>query len=148
MATKNGLGDFAKRMYRRADQLDRSHNERLKFVAKIALRYLVTETPVDTTAAMSNWEVSFDGPVQRFFPLPPYVPGNANASALEAMRIGFAAIDAKQPGQSIWLSNSIDYIETLDAGSSTQKPMGWTAGVHIVIRRALELGTGNVRRTN
>ncbi len=148
MPEKNSLADFAKRMNARADRLDFSVNAKIKIAAKSALRWLTVETPFDTAEALSNWEVAFDGPVMRFFSLPPYIPGNRAGSAAEAYRIGEAVIDAKKPGQSIWISNSVPYIEQLANGSSTQKPAGWIEGVKVIIRHELAAGTGNVRRTN
>lgn len=146
--SKNSLADFAKRMNKRADRLDFSLNERIKVAAKAGLKWLTLGTPVDTAAALSNWEISLSGPVVRYFSLPPYIPGNRSASAAEAYTIGSAKIDMKKPGDSIWISNSIEYIEQLANGSSAQAPRGWIEGVNVIIRHELAAGSGNVRRTN
>jgi hypothetical protein len=101
---------------------------------------LVEVTPVDVGDAMSGWIVTLDTPASdiqlAFAPSPkgrwrppwthavdPLITFFANVGqATEAIRL---ALEAKQPGQSIWIVNNLPYIDVLNTGTSKQEPGGF-----------------------
>lgn len=89
------------------------------------VRALVNSTPVDTSAALSNWRVgtSAGGAV------PPYYSGLAGstqgASAAAAIAAADAAIAAAKGANKLVIFNSIGYIRFLNEGSSAQAPAGF-----------------------
>ena len=58
------LQDLAKQMEAAAKELPGKVNEVAKKVATGITEYLATETPVDTSRALSNWQVGLGGPVR------------------------------------------------------------------------------------
>lgn len=126
-----GLGDFARRMRARGQQVETGANQIKRRVALILDRELVMETPVDTGRARSNWVVSLQAPstTERA----PYSPGaglgkSERANAAAALDQGMAVIGAAKPGQSIFISNNVRYIGLLNDGHSAQAPSGWVNG--------------------
>lgn len=107
-------------------------------VATTALEDLVRGTPVDKGVARSNWRVSLNAPTTGV--IPAYAPGrnlgigeNANASA--AIAAGTSVIARVREGQTIYISNSIPYLERLRNGHSQQQPRDWVAGSLVRARR-------------
>lgn len=126
-------------MYAKADEVNNVGNEAKKTVAKAIVHYLVNITPVDTSQALSNWQARNDFPVA--FPIKPYFAGaqgsTKSASAREAYDEAVKIIDLALPGEPIYLSNVLPYIQRLDDGSSTQHPGGFVSASLIVGRVAL-----------
>jgi hypothetical protein len=115
----------------------------------IGLTDLVNVTPVDTGAALSNWQVSLNEPVPET--LPPYAPSQRGKMVagswthtidpsvtreanipptLEAAR---ARLLEKQPGDAIHLQNWVPYIVKLNNGSSQQAPAGFVERAQLII---------------
>lgn len=104
--------------------IDKDVNEiRRNAVSTLAFR-LIYETPVDTSRALSNWQVSY---------------GVASSSKLDAYKLGeqgstkqYSASRAYKQAQSIirrtppkidlYVSHNLSYIHALNAGSSKQQP--------------------------
>lgn len=88
---------------------------------------VVTATPVDTGRARSNWLVSLEEPSEN--EIEPYVEGekgstgNENISA--ALAQGRDVVDKYGPGDTIFITNNLPYIQQLNAGSSSQAPAGF-----------------------
>lgn len=74
---------------------------------------VVTETPVDTSQARSNWIVSQDKSINN--PIGIIGPSAAIAN-------GAAAIRAAKPFTELFIVNNMPYIEALNEGSSKQAP--------------------------
>lgn len=91
------------------------------------LKYLVFRTPVDTSRAMSNWQVGVGAPPVA--EIEPYFPGSFGStrpqSGSEALRVGKERLRQKQPGQLIYVSNLTPYIKDLNDGTSRQAPRGF-----------------------
>lgn len=95
---------------------------------------LVEVTPVDTTNAVSNWDLTL------FFPMlsehEPYYPGFKGSTAVSsrgaALREGLNELSAKKPGDPIFISNNVDYINDLNAGKSQQVPPGFIESAILV----------------
>lgn len=96
-------------------------------VATTILGDLVVVTPVDTSAAISNWQVGIGAPVTN--PIDPYFPGTQGStytvSGQEALDAGKSKMQTKTPGQPIYISNVLSYIVGLNQGSSGQAPAGF-----------------------
>lgn len=110
-------------------------------VGVAVLADLVQVTPVDTGRAVSNWKVSLDvpddTPIDPFVPSPkghtrkglwthaiePHITQQINAPYI--ISTGNAVLANKQPGQVIYITNSVDYIGELNSGSSFQAPAGF-----------------------
>lgn len=121
------LADLAKKMNRAADRSEQVASElSKKFVFEIAFR-LVYDTPVDTSTALSNWQVFLNNPAPD--EIGAYSLGQrgstAGASASAALREAQAELAHKRPGQVVYLSNVVDYIRRLNEGSSAQAPPGF-----------------------
>jgi len=117
-------------------------NEMAKKAASVIIQDLALTTPVDTGAAVSNWQVTLDVPAEStipaFAPSPkgktvsgvwkhsvsPDVTRENNANVLIAN--SQQVIDAKQPGQTLYIANNLTYIEILNNGNSDQIPSGFT----------------------
>lgn len=87
------------------------------------------ETPVDTSQALSNWQVGV-GQQPGGAMLPPFVPGKGGStraeSAAEAVENAKKSLAGRKQGQVIYLSNVAPYIRRLAyEGWSKQAPPGW-----------------------
>jgi hypothetical protein len=125
-----------------------------KIMASTIENDLLQITPVDTGAAVSNWQVTLDTPAVE--PIPAYAPalegrskGNRGErvwthtadpqqtrvdNAAEALEVSRPIIASAQPGQLICLTNALHYIQYLDRdGHSQQAPA-------LFVDRAIILG--------
>lgn len=132
------LESFAKRIRVRADRLPGAVDKIVKQVAVSVDQAVVTATPVDTGRARSNWLASID--VARTGTVPTHGPG-AEAASIAAAR---AVIASRKPGQAIFISNNLPYIERLNQGSSSQAPAMFVEaavneGVAVVKNAKLEI---------
>lgn len=102
---------------------------------------LVVHTPVDTGEAMSGWQVTLDEPATdvrpAFAPSPkgkmvkgkwthkvaPAITQSANLGSAQAEIE--SALESKQPGQLIFITNNEPYIVRLNDGISEQEPAGF-----------------------
>jgi hypothetical protein len=123
------LLDLAKRLEETAASLDSEANRLSVNVAETILHDLVFVTPVDTSQALSNWQVSLDTPISNQEYLEPYYPGDAgstrNASALAAYAVGRKMLQNKKPGQKIFISNVTPYIVGLNDGTISKQASGF-----------------------
>lgn len=102
---------------------------------------LVRTTPVDTSNALSNWQGSLENPI--FNEIMPYSVGTKGSTRIvsgnEAIAETKRAIENKQPGQSVFLSNNAPYIRDLDSGSISKQPGGFVSASlligHLTARR-------------
>jgi hypothetical protein len=117
--------EFIRRINLKASKIPENANK-IKRKAALAIdQTVVLATPVDTGRARSNWLVQLNSPETS--PIEPYSPGkklgksdSANASA--AIAQGLSVIAQAKPGDTIYISNNLDYIAKLNAGSSQQAP--------------------------
>lgn len=126
MATRN-LRDAGKRFFQLASDIEANTNDLVKKVAVRVHYELVLQTPVDTGQARSNWQMALNYPPTGT--LGPYVPGQFGSTrgrnAQEAIIAGLNALDAKKPGQDIWIVNNLPYISGLNDGASYQAGAGF-----------------------
>lgn len=114
--------------------------ELTKYVVLRMLEYLVAQTPVDTSKALSNWRVAVGGSGYGAEAIPAYYVGVAGstqqASARAAIEAAKAALRTARAGSPIAIINQVPYIGQLAAGSSAQAPAGWVEGALVVARYA------------
>lgn len=119
-------------------KLKAATNERKKMVVLAIENDLTQVTPVDTGAAISNWQVTLGDPATDV--IEPYVPsqqgtydkhdigdgqgGAANATA--AMEVAQAVVATALPGDTIYISNPVPYMQYLNEdGISKQAQPGF-----------------------
>lgn len=139
------FGQFSRRMNIQARGLPEAINRLVRAVALAADQAIVLATPVDTGNARSNWVVGLNAPVTS--ERDPYAPGSRlgigeQANAQAAMEHARQVVSARGRGQSVWISNNVDYIGKLNEGFSRQAPanfveMGVLAAVEAAKRGKL-----------
>jgi len=114
--------------------------ELTKFVTLRMLEYLVAQTPVDTSKALSNWRVAVGGSGYGAEEIPAYFVGQAgstqSASSRAAIEAAKAALKKARAGGTVAIINQAPYIGRLAEGYSAQAPAGWVEGSIIVARYA------------
>lgn len=140
MGTLKGL---AARLNAEADKLDERGSRAAADTALVVISALAYDTPVDTTNALSNWQIGLGAPVPTG--RGPFYPGERGstyaASAAETVRAAKAALAAKRPGETVYISNLAPYIRKLNyEGHSAQ-------GSHFV-ETAVIRGKEYLRRRN
>lgn len=132
MATLKQLAD---RLDAYAAGLPKRSSDLAAKAADTILTDLVHVTPVDTSEAVSNWQIGLD--TKPTAKLEPYFSGKKGStgaqSAAAALEAGRNILHVKKPGQTIYISNVLPYIRLLNDGSSKQAPAGF-------IERAVLLG--------
>jgi hypothetical protein len=105
-----------------------------KAIADSALTELVMRTPIDTGRAKSNWTVGINSLGSG--PIPAHDPGVAgstfNQNAQQAISDGQAVIATARSGQTINITNNLDYIRKLNDGSSVQAPAGFVEDAVVI----------------
>lgn len=139
MATRT-LRDLATSMRKRAEGLDTLASDIAVEGTKAMLKELVEVTPVDTSTALSNWQVNLGNPAAD--ELPAAVLGSRGstrgASADKTIADGLDELQYKKPGQPIFLSNLTPYIGDLNDGTSRQFAGGFIPRALIVFRLAVQ----------
>lgn len=134
--TLRGLAD---KLEKRAAKLDEQASRLAVKAAETIVGDLVNVTPVDTSQALSNWQVGTGSPVDSA--IAPHFPGEAGstqgASASTALAEARAMLKTKKPGQVIYISNVLRYIGRLNDGSSKQAPAGFVERAVLLGRRFL-----------
>ena len=98
-------------------------------VARAVLTGIVARTPVGTGHARANWKVSIGSPAAG-------VVAGGDPSGAATLANGVAAIMAdRDPFSTVWITNNVPYIETLEQGSSSQAPAGMVAVTAAQLRR-------------
>lgn len=122
-----GLASFARRMAARADQVEDGTNDLIKKVVMRVEQVLVLQTPVDTGRARANWLVSANRPVTE-----PADDTDPSGSATIAK--AQAVVSAAKPGDTLYISNNVPYIDALNRGHSAQAPAGFIeAGIDTAV---------------
>jgi hypothetical protein len=136
------LSDFANRMERRADNLPREINRLSVLLVRTIVADLVYVTPVDTSTALSNWQVGLNGAID--LTRAPYSPGAGGSTKGASASAAIAAADAELEGRSpasvgnpIYISNALPYIRRLNDGYSRQAPAGFVERSVLLSRSVL-----------
>lgn len=92
-----------------------------KIVLELFIR-VMKRTPVDTGNARVNWELGVDA-VGNTVATATTVEGE-NQISQQAFLVGLGELAKFKPGQTIYITNNVNYIEYLEEGSSQQAPQG------------------------
>jgi hypothetical protein len=127
-------------MRQRAKDLPERISQANRAGAEAVLRDWLDVMPVDTSEAISNTQI---GIVERPVVIrPPFFRGRKGStrseSAERALTIGLEALSAKQPGQTIFTSNTARHIGELDRGSSMQFAGGFLPRGLLVFKQAVK----------
>lgn len=133
---------MAKNLLDLAESLKKKRKEITEIPSKIAVETalaivgdLAFKTPVDTSQAISSWEVTLNAPSANKHA--PHFPGKSGssykASAAETIALAKTVLKNKKPGETIFITNNQPYIRKLNDGSSSQQPAGF-------VERAILLG--------
>lgn len=134
------LADLAKRMHRLAASLKSEASRCALEVGQAIVEDLAHKTPVDTSTALSNWLGALESP--NLSVVEPHLMGRKGSTQLRSAQGTVEAFkidtENKKPGQTIFISNSVDYIRRLNDGSSKQEPAGF-------VHRAVLIGRKKVK---
>lgn len=140
------LRQFADKMRKLDSELPQQLNS---LVIRAAIRIfddLATVTPVDTSKAVSNWQVSINIPVGT--EVNAHISGERGSTYSESLQItlerGLPIIQGKQPGEVLYISNLVDYIEDLNNGSSRQAPANFVERAVLIGNDIIQKGKLNV----
>lgn len=134
------LNDFRRGIRLTADNLPKKVNKLVRKVAIVIDQALVTSTPVDTGRARSNWIVGINAAPSED-DREPFFPGEQGSTVAQNTQ---ASIDeatqrintyAGSEGGSIYIVNSVPYIEELNNGTSKQAPANF---VEEAVQKAVE----------
>jgi hypothetical protein len=132
-----GLLDLAASLERKAKSIDEAASKLAVDTALTIVGDLAFKTPVDTSQALSNWQVSLGSPVDS--KIPPYYPGEGgstrNSSAQSTIDAAKNALKQKRPGVTIYISNVLPYIRRLNDGYSKQAPAGFVERAVLIGRK-------------
>lgn len=128
------LGDLAVKMRQRAERIPNLANAVAIAATKEMFEHLLVVTPVLTTEAVSNWQISLGIPHAEF--VFAHSDGVRSISISKARGEAYESLPYKQPGVPIWVSNTAPHIIDLNRGSSTQFAGGFFSGGKIVFRLA------------
>ena len=118
---------FAQRIRRMADQVEVQAGRIVAQTAQIISQTVILATPVDTGRARANWQIGIGSPV--IVETPERDQAGATTIARNASKL---AIGSR--ARTIFLSNNVDYIGDLNAGSSSQAPANF---VEIAVQQGL-----------
>ncbi len=136
------LRQFGRKMKVTGKLVEENGGKLLRKVAVAVDAAVVLATPVDTGRARSNWQVEIGSAPEGV--LPPFHPGaegstsgpNAQAALAAARRV----IEGAVPGDTIHITNNLDYIGRLNDGWSAQAPAGF-------VEEAVQHGVQQVRNS-
>lgn len=132
---RNDLNDFAKRMDKRADDIESAAIKVVREVVKNMGPALGYSTPVDTSRARANWQAAINTMPTNVLYQEPDKPPTPETGAQLAIRSLDAAAALYKTGQTVYIVNNVRYINRLNAGHSAQAPAGFVQiAVHVAIR--------------
>lgn len=133
------LLDLAKYVDKIADDAKQAASDLAVETSLTIVGDLAYKTPVDTSQALSGWEVTLDAPAIGVHG--PHFPGKGGStyrqSAAETLAKAKAALKSKKPGQVIYITNNQPYIKRLNDGSSAQTPAGFVERAVLIGRKMM-----------
>lgn len=121
------LNDLADSFEAKARNLPIAASRAAVAVGTVIITDLANVTPVDTSRALSNWIVTLSNKSNRS--IFPHVPGYFGYTAAASIAVTIAQakdiMSKKKPGQTIFITNNLRYIQDLNDGKSAQEPAGF-----------------------
>lgn len=122
------LKDLAKRLNEIADRVESSAVQPASDCALAIISYLAYNTPVDTSTALSNWQL-FVGSYPVGIEIEAHYFGfgvtTKNVSAKRTIENAKKALTNKKPGETIYIVNFKPYLKRLNDGHSKQVAPGF-----------------------
>lgn len=116
------LDGFARRMDRLSVRVADNADKMVRRVVLVVDQAVVSETPIDTGSARSNWIVKSGSPSART--IKAYSPGTKGsteaANVAGALQQAQAVVANYKGNVAIHITNNLDYIEALNNGTSRQ----------------------------
>lgn len=137
------LNDFARRFDRISVRVEGNVEQAVKDCARAVARSVISNTPVDTGRARSNWTAQLDAAFDGLFPA--RVPGEkestGEANAVAAIEVAEQVIETFDIAKNaeIHITNNLPYIGALNDGHSMQAPADF-------VRLSVLDGLATVRR--
>jgi hypothetical protein len=101
---------------------------------------LANVTPVDTSQAISNWQVSLGSKIDS--KIKPHYPGEKGSTKTPSGNVtrenARNVLQSKAPGVTIYISNSLPYIRRLNDGYSNQAPAGFVERAVLIARKQVK----------
>lgn len=140
------LADLAKALNKKSKDLEKAASDLAVGTALTIVGDLAVKTPVDTSKAISNWQVDLNKePLNRIEPHYPGSEGSTfSASAGETLAKAKIILRNKKPGDSIYITNNLPYIRKLNEGSSKQEPAGFVERAILLSRKYVESRKGRL----
>ena len=117
------LRDLSISLKKLNSKIERFSESIVKDVSARILKDLAFLTPVDTSLAISNWQVSIGS--YSSSTVPHYFKGKSGstfqASYSQAYSVGYSIISQFKNGRIVYIYNNLDYIEDLEKGYSDQR---------------------------
>lgn len=133
------MAEFARSAKRLSVRITKNVDAGWRATALVVDQTVVTATPVDTGRARSNWRVDTKPSTGQ---VEPYAPGEAGSTAsantAAAIAQGRQAVQ-RAVGDELYISNNLDYIGELNAGSSAQAPANF-------VEAAVDAGVQQVKK--
>lgn len=121
------LLDLANSLDSKVKKLEKNTNQMTIEAADLVVQRLVFITPVDTSQALSNWLVGIKSRAEG--PVSARVEGSNGSTRQISGRITLAEARSKlkrrKLGETIYITNHLDYVADLNRGSSKQAPVGF-----------------------
>jgi hypothetical protein len=124
----NSFANLAARLYKKADEVETIAVRPASDCALAIISYLAYNTPVDTSTALSNWQL-FIGSYPVGIEIEAYYFGfggtTQKVSAERTIKAAKEKLANKKPGETIYIVNFKPYIKRLNDGYSKQVAAGF-----------------------
>lgn len=116
----NDFKAFARKMKGLGKEVEVNTNKMVVATASAINTAVVIATPVDTGRARANWQAGINSD-------PNDTVEQTDKGGTSTINTNNATIRSRRARQTVFLSNNLDYIASLDAGSSAQAPENFVA---------------------
>lgn len=135
------LIDLARHMEDLAEEVEEEVGNLSVEIALAVVQRLAFDTPVDTSFALSNWQISFTAPITTVRNA--FHDGEQgstySASAIATVKDAQTVLSRYIPGQDIYIGNATPYINELESGEASPQGSFFAEGARALgARLALE----------
>lgn len=138
------LLDLANALNKKSKDIAKAASDLAVGTALTIVGDLAIKTPVDTSKAISNWQVDLNKAPDNT--IAPHYPGSDgstfSASAGETLSKAKLTLRNKKPGDFIYITNNLPYIKRLNDGYSKQEPAGFAERAILLGRKYRESRRG------